>query len=91
MDSSTTNITALLLRRPEFDDIAFLGVVLLLSICYSLKGIAWARPDPHHHLWFEKPQSDIVSSKSKETRDIGLKLEQSVRLINPLLLLLSKT
>ncbi|PVH73461.1 riboflavin synthase domain-like protein, partial [Cadophora sp. DSE1049] len=35
------------------------------------------KPDPHHHLWFEKPQASTSSGQSAETRDVGQKLEQT--------------
>ncbi|KAI4762072.1 cytochrome P450 reductase 1 [Aureobasidium sp. EXF-3400] len=46
---------------------------------YLLKGKAWDRPDPYHHVWFEKPQiaDAAVSDRVKETRDISQKLEET--------------
>jgi len=78
MNPSTTNLEVLLLQRLGFDDAAFLGFVLLLTVGYCLRGVVWDKPDPHLYRWFEKPQSGSLGSKSEATRDIGLKLEQSV-------------
>jgi hypothetical protein len=77
-----------ILQRAEWDDFATVGLILLLSICYSLRGIVWAKEDPYHHLWFEKPQSSAEYSKSVTTRDISLKLEQDVCEISDLELIL---
>lgn len=48
---------------------------------YLLKGKAWDRPDPYHHVWFEKPQiaDTAAGARVKETRDISKKLEDTVR------------
>jgi NADPH-ferrihemoprotein reductase len=78
MESSTVNMEQLLLRRPELDDFAFLGFVILLSLGYCLRGVVWNKPDPYHHMWFEKPQAGSIGAKSEATRDIGQKLEQTV-------------
>ncbi len=67
-----------LLRQLEIDDFAFLSLFLFLSVCYSLRGVVWDKPDPYHHLWFEKPQTANAGADGATTRDIGLKLEQSV-------------
>jgi NADPH-ferrihemoprotein reductase len=77
MDASIVPGVSHLLQQIYFDDLAFLGFLVLLSICYGSRGIVWDKPDPYHHVWFEKPQAD-GDSKEANTRDIGLKLEQSV-------------
>jgi NADPH-ferrihemoprotein reductase len=48
---------------------------------YLLKGKAWDRPDPYHHIWFEKPQiADApATTRVRETRDISQKLKETVR------------
>lgn len=69
-----------LFQQLKLDDLAFLGFIILLGACYTSRGIVWAKPDPYHHLWFEKPQAGDEDQKAKTTRDIALKLEQSVRL-----------
>lgn len=61
----------------QVDDFACLGVFVFLSICYAFRGVLWDKPDPHYHLWFEKPQGD-GAFKEANTRDIGQKLEQTV-------------
>jgi hypothetical protein len=65
------------LHQLNVDDFAFLGVFVFVGICYALRGIVWEKPDPYHHLWFEKPQGD-GAVKEANTRDIGAKLEQIV-------------
>jgi NADPH-ferrihemoprotein reductase len=67
-----------LLYQLQVDDIAFFGICVFLGVCYSLRRILYEKPDPHHHLWFEKPQGADADSKEANTRDIGLKLEQTV-------------
>lgn len=63
-----------ILQRQQKDDVAFLAFVILCSILYlTIRD----KPDPHHHLWFEKPQASIASGRKAETRDIGQKLEEA--------------
>lgn len=49
---------------------------LLSAFGYLTRGQVWDRPDPHHGIWFERPQlNDGVSSgKASATRDIAQKL-----------------
>lgn len=63
-------------RKLSVDDVAFLGLVLLFSVCYSL--YFKDKPDPYQHVWFEKPQGSGSNLKEAEIRDIGKKLEQTV-------------
>ncbi|KAJ4263899.1 hypothetical protein NW762_005936 [Fusarium torreyae] len=59
-------------------DIAALSAVGVASAAYLLRGIAWDRPDPYHHIWFERMGSkDGASSGPKATRDIAKKLEET--------------
>ncbi|GAB7355567.1 hypothetical protein MBLNU459_g6040t1 [Dothideomycetes sp. NU459] len=60
-------------------DYAALGVFTAASAAYLLKGKAWDRPDPFHHVWFEKPQETDAAGnvRPKETRNIAQKLEES--------------
>lgn len=64
-------------------DYASIGAFSLAVGTYLLKGKAWDKPDPYHHLWFEKPQVQDSESggKPKEARDIAQKLEETVSLI----------
>ena len=67
-----------LLQQAQKDDVAFLALIILTGIFYNL--YIKEKPDHYHHVWFEKPQQTDASSKRAETRDIGLKLEESVSL-----------
>ncbi|KAF4345995.1 NADPH-ferrihemo reductase [Fusarium beomiforme] len=59
-------------------DMAALCAVGVASAAYALHGIAWAKPDPYHHIWFERMGSkDGASLRPKATRDIAKKLEES--------------
>lgn len=60
-------------------DIAALSALGVASAAYLLRGIAWDRPDPYHHVWFERMGSkNGTSSGPKATRDIAKKLEETV-------------
>jgi hypothetical protein len=65
------------LYQLQADDFAFLGAFVFLGIFYAFHEVIWAKPDPYHYLWFEKPQGD-GTVKEANTRDIGEKLEQTV-------------
>ena len=60
-------------------DVAALSALGVASAAYLLRGIAWDRPDPYHHLWFERMGSkNGAASGPKATRDIAKKLEETV-------------
>lgn len=65
-----------ILQYTQKDDIAFLALVILSGIFYNF--YIKEKPDPYHHIWFEKPQATDANAKGADTRDIGLKLEESV-------------
>ena len=65
-----------ILQHTQKDDIAFLALIILSGIFYNF--YIKERPDPYHHIWFEKPQATDANAKRADTRDIGLKLEESV-------------
>lgn len=58
------------------------GVALLLFILsalgYLTHGHVWDKPDPHHGVWFERPQlaHGASSGRSTATRDISQKLAE---------------
>ncbi|KAF4451101.1 NADPH-ferrihemoprotein reductase [Fusarium austroafricanum] len=58
-------------------DIAALSAVGVASAAYLLRGIVWDKPDPYHHLWFERMGSKDAVSSPKATRNIAKKLEQA--------------
>jgi hypothetical protein len=74
-DVSTTLVS--FLYRAEIDDDVVLGLILVLGIYYSFRGILWDVPNPYYYQWFERPQ-EMSSLKQDSTRDVGLMLESSV-------------
>lgn len=61
------------------DDSLGLLVILAVSIAYLSRGYLWGKPDPFHHLWFEKPQADLVGNGIQaKNRNIATKLEETV-------------
>ncbi|KAI5925574.1 hypothetical protein F4810DRAFT_56554 [Camillea tinctor] len=59
-------------------DIAALAAVGVSSAAYLLRGIAWDKPDPYRHLFFERPQlkDGFQSERVQATRNIAEALEQ---------------
>ena len=63
-----------------FDDFAAMAVLATLTMLYLFHGTLWNKSDPYLYEMYEKPQMNENSSNlSKSTRDIGHKLEQTVR------------
>jgi hypothetical protein len=58
------------------DDIVFMTLFIFSGIFYNF--YIRDQPDPYHHVWFEKPQQIDGNYIDPGTRDIGVKLEQSV-------------
>lgn len=81
LDLSTLASASVLntLHHTPKDDIAFLALLLVSGILYNL--YFKEKPDPYHHVWFEKPQQTDADRRGPETRDIALKLEESVSLL----------
>jgi NADPH-ferrihemoprotein reductase len=58
-------------------------VVLILAgfvaAAYLLRGIAWDRPDPYYHTYFERPQAQmgVANSQGHTQRDISKKLAET--------------
>jgi len=75
-----------LAKPTSYSDIAALGLVAIGSAGYLLRGIAWDKPDPYRHLYYERPQlkDGAGSNAQKETRNIAQKLEESVSLLSQL-------
>jgi NADPH-ferrihemoprotein reductase len=69
-----------LVKPTSYSDVAALGLLALGSTGYLLRGIAWDKPDPYNHLWYERPQEKDGAGPNvqKETRNIAQKLEESV-------------
>jgi len=65
-----------LLQKAQKDDFAFLALIILTGIFYNV--YIKEKPDPYHHVWFEKPQTADANAREADTRDIGVKLEESV-------------
>ena len=66
-------------RGIGIDDFTALVLITLLTAGYFLRGIVWDKPDPYHHVWFERPQENAGAARNQETRDIAQKLEEAVR------------
>ncbi|OQD87470.1 hypothetical protein PENANT_c005G03213 [Penicillium antarcticum] len=61
----------------DYTVLAILGGV---SAGYLSRGLLWDKPDPYHHLWFERPQlkkGGQLGSANRETRNIAQKLEET--------------
>ena len=69
-----------ILQHTQKDDVAFLAFIILSGIFYNL--YIKEKPDPYHHVWFEKPQQTDANSKGADARDIGLKFEENVSLVS---------
>ena len=65
-----------ILQHTKKDDVTFLALVILSGILYNF--YIKEKPDPYHHIWFEKPQQTDANAKGADTRDIGLKLAEGV-------------
>ncbi|MAD85820.1 MAG: hypothetical protein CL912_22890 [Deltaproteobacteria bacterium] len=79
-DVSLLNVKSIF-QYHQNDDVAFVAVLLVCCLFYTIK--IRDKPDPHHHLWFEKPQTSTSNGHSPETRDIAQKLEQTVSISSP--------
>ena len=81
MDISSFASVESILQRTQKDDIAFLAFIFLSGILYNF--YIKEKPDPYHHVWFEKPQQTDANARGANTRDIGVKLEESVSVETP--------
>lgn len=57
-------------------------LVLLVLIAFASGGyqlLLKSKPDPHHYIWFEKPQKKDGSASEAVIRDIVAKLQDIVR------------
>ncbi|KAI9820784.1 MAG: hypothetical protein M1827_005155 [Pycnora praestabilis] len=79
VSANTLSDLAKLSQSIALDDIAVLSVIALGTAGYLLRGIAWDKPDPYHHVWFERPQEKDAAGRQtkKETRNIAQKLEEA--------------
>lgn len=68
-----------LLQLQYVDDIAGTIVVLLGLVVLLLRGVAWDKPDPYYHLWYERPQEKIARSRkiTEQNRNIAKRLEEA--------------
>ncbi|KAI1635817.1 hypothetical protein F4809DRAFT_612532 [Biscogniauxia mediterranea] len=53
------------------------------SVAYLLRGIAWDKPDPYYHLFFERPRlkGGFKSDRVQATRNIAEALEQQGKML----------
>ncbi|KAH7175855.1 hypothetical protein EDB81DRAFT_26705 [Dactylonectria macrodidyma] len=59
-------------------DIVALAAVGVASAAYMLNGVAWNRPDPYHHIWYQRMEPrGGADGGAKATRNIAQKLEES--------------
>jgi NADPH-ferrihemoprotein reductase len=65
-----------LLQQAQKDDFAFLALIIFTGIFYNV--YIKQKPDSYHHVWFERPQAAAANAKGADSRDIGVKLEESV-------------
>ncbi|KAI4726728.1 cytochrome P450 reductase 1 [Aureobasidium sp. EXF-10728] len=79
MSTSLIPLFSVLDKPSGYADYAAIAAFSFAWGTYLLKGKAWDRPDPYHHVWFEKPQiaDTAASDRVKETRDISKKLEDT--------------
>jgi NADPH-ferrihemoprotein reductase len=60
-------------------DVVALAAVGVASAAYLLNGIAWNRPDPYDHIWYQRMEPrGGAGGGAKATRNIAQKLEESV-------------
>lgn len=61
-------------------DTAAITAVVLVSAAFFLREYTWDKPDPYHHLWYEKPQENSGFGPVKQgvTRNIAQRLEELV-------------
>ncbi|KAH8898906.1 riboflavin synthase domain-like protein [Thozetella sp. PMI_491] len=59
-------------------DVIAIAAMGAASAAYLLRGIAWDKPNPYHHLWFERPQlkDGATSGRATTTRNIAERLAQ---------------
>lgn len=76
VDPSVFNVVEDILQHTQKDDLIFLVLIILSGIFYNV--YIKEKPDPYHHVWFEKPQATDANAKAADTRDIAVKLEESV-------------
>jgi len=65
------------LKPGSWTDVAALGLFALAGVGYSLRGIAWDRPDPYRYIYYERPQErkGAARTASLNTRNVAQRLE----------------
>lgn len=74
-------VSAVTIAKPQsFADLIALLCFLVAFLGYATRGKLWDKPDPYHHLWFERPQlkNDATHTITKATRNIAQKMEEAV-------------
>jgi NADPH-ferrihemoprotein reductase len=68
-----------ILKPGSWTDVDALGLFALAGVGYSLRGIAWDRPDPYRHIYYERPQprKGTARAASQNTRNVAQQLEDS--------------
>lgn len=65
-----------LFHHTQKDDFTVFVFLICTGIFYQF--FFKDKPDPHHHLWFEKPQAAESGARGIDTRDISVKLAEAV-------------
>ena len=78
--NSTTHLLEQLTQQAGYSDYAVLFFSLLALTGYVTNGKIWNKPDPYLYKFYERPQEALgQSARSKETRNIAQKLEETNR------------
>lgn len=78
--NSTTHLLEQLTQQAGYSDYAVLFFSLLALTGYVTNGKIWNKPDPYLYKFYERPQEALgQGARSKETRDIAQKLEETNR------------
>ncbi|RYP89462.1 hypothetical protein DL769_000013 [Monosporascus sp. CRB-8-3] len=74
LQHETLHVDALRLLRllapSTFIDALALATIGFALSAYLLRGYAWEKPDPHWHLWFERPQAAGAEGSSGKGKDV---------------------
>jgi len=65
--------------KSSADFIILLATIIVL-FGYLTRDKTWDKPDPYHHLWFERPQLKDGDTRlaSKQTRNIAQRMKDLV-------------
>ncbi len=78
LDISAFASAGSIFQHTQKDDVTFLVLAILSGLFYNF--YIKEKPNPYHHVWFERPQQLDANRKGPDTRDIAVKLEENVSL-----------